>query len=523
MAETVFGELRRYVRFDAAGEASLRAFEPVAARHFDQIVEKFYGRVAEHGDSARVVTSSEQTARHKHALREWLQGLFAGPWDEQYYERRLRTGRALMQIALPQRFMFGAMNVIRTALARVAERECQEPERRAVRRALDKLLDIELAIMLESHREAFVEQIQREEHLARADLQRRVATSEARYEKIVENAEALITTLDRDGRVLSFNAKCERVTGLARSAAHGASWLALFVPPADHDSVRGRCEQALSGEPVAAYEGTLPAGASGQCRVRWQFTTLSDAASPAVCAIGIDVSAEHQLAIRTRRSERLAALGTMAAGFAHEIRNPLNAAHLQLSVAERRLQRADTDLEPTRTAVRVAAREMERLGALVQDFLQFARPQALRLERIDLRSTLESGLEQLLPEAESRGVVLQLQPGQAIAIEADDEKLEQLVLNLVRNAIEAAGRGGQVELSAATAGPYADLVVRDNGPGVGRDLPIFEPFFTTKEAGTGLGLAIVHRTVMDHGGQVAVQSVPGDTRFTVSLPRTHGS
>jgi two-component system sensor histidine kinase HydH len=407
MTETIFAELRRYVRFDAADETTLRAFEPVAARHFEQIVEKFYGRVAKHDEAARVVTDSDQTARHKHALRDWLQGLFAGPWDEQYYERRLRIGRVLMQIGLPQRFMFGAMNVIRTALAQVAERERPEPQRRAVRRALDKLLDIELAIMLESQREAYIEQIQREERLARIDLQRRL-------------------------------------------------------------------------------------------------------------------DAERQLGIRTRRSERLAALGTMAAGFAHEIRNPLNAAHLQLSVAERRLQGPDIDLEASKAAMRVAAREMERLGALVIDFLQFARPQALHLERIDLRRTLESSLGRLVPEAESRGVKLQLQLGEAVTIEADDEKLKQVVLNLVRNAIDAAGSGGWVELSTATSGPYAEVVVRDNGPGIGNDLPIFEPFFTTKEAGTGLGLAIVHRIVMDHAGQVAVQSVPGDTRFTVSLPRTHG-
>lgn len=348
---------------------------------------------------------------------------------------------------------------------------------------------------------------------------RQLALTEARYEEIVEQAEALITTFDRDGRVQLFNAKCERVMGLSRTAARGASWLELCVPPEDHPLVLRRHAQACSGQTAVSYEGTLPASASGPCRVRWHFTTLPDSAAGALCAIGVDVTHEHELGIRTRRAERMAALGTMAAGLAHEIRNPLNAAVLQLSVAERRLGRGGMDLEPTMAAVATAAAELERLGALVHDFLQFAQPQALRLVPTNLQRTLESGRAQLAASANRKGVSLRVLPGEPVFAEADPNKLAQLLLNLVCNAIEAVDEGGHVELSASAHGPFTELVVWDDGPGLSEDAPLFAPFFTTKDHGTGLGLAIVHRIALDHGGQVSVQSEPGSTRFSVALPR----
>jgi PAS domain S-box-containing protein len=468
----------------------------------------------------RVFTSAEEIARHKLSVRDWLQGLFEGPWNDAYYECRMLIGRKHVQIELPQRFVFAAVNLIRVELTELVEREGREPERGAVLRALHKVLDLELAIMLESYREAYVDRVQHEERRQRDDLQRRLALSEARYGEIVEKAEALITTFDHHGRVLLFNGKCERLTGLSRTAAHGASWLEIFVHPADHSQVRTQHQRALSGQAAVSYEGTLPS-ITPQCRVRWNFTTLPDGAPSALCAIGIDVSNEHELGIRTRRAERMAALGTMAAGLAHEIRNPLNSAHLQLSMAERRLQRGDTEVESVKAAVTTAAAELERLGALVQDFLQFAQPQALQLTPMDLRRTLESGLARLAQRAHGKGVSMRVLPGEAVLAEADPDKVEELLLNLARNAIEAVGTGGHVELSARAQGPYAELVVWDDGPGFASDAPVFAPFFTTKEHGTGLGLAIVHRIAMDHGGQVSVQSVPGDTRFTVSLPRAH--
>jgi signal transduction histidine kinase len=228
--------------------------------------------------------------------------------------------------------------------------------------------------------------------------------------------------------------------------------------------------------------------------------------------------------VRTRRAERLASLGMMAAGLAHEIRNPLNAAHLQLALLQRRLARVDgPDLDGAKAAGELISTEMQRLAALVGDFLQFARPQPLRLEAADLAVVARAVVALVEPEAAALGVDLAVdeEAGAATArAEVDDEKLTQVLLNLLRNALEATGRGGRIRVSVTGDRASARLAVVDDGPGLpAPDAPIFEPFYTTKQGGTGLGLAIVHRIVADHGGRVTVDSRPGRTCFTVALPR----
>jgi signal transduction histidine kinase len=235
--------------------------------------------------------------------------------------------------------------------------------------------------------------------------------------------------------------------------------------------------------------------------------------------MGLDVSEEYALGIRTRRAERLASLGTMAAGLAHEIKNPLNAAHLQLTLAQRRLGRAGgADVEGARAAAELVGGEMHRLAALVEEFLQFARPQALRLARGDLKAAAESVVQLLEPETSGAGIEVKLD-GNAVQADFDHERVKQVVLNLVRNAVEATGRGGHVGVHVGRKDGMALLQVEDDGPGIQPpDAPIFEPFFTTKENGTGLGLAIIHRIVSDHGGEIGVESAPGRTIFSITLP-----
>lgn len=331
--------------------------------------------------------------------------------------------------------------------------------------------------------------------------------------ELVDSSAALIATLDRDGRILQFNARCEEVSGLDREAACGRSWLELFALD-DREGVSGRVEAARQGRAVTPFVLVLP-GQEGKPRwIRWHLTALC---GDRVCATGIDVTDDQEAAARSRRVERIAALGTMTAGLAHEIRNPLNAAHLQLDLARRRLSR-DRDQAAALQALEIANAEVSRLARLVDEFLLFARPDPLQLARGDLRVVAASTLEALRAEASERQVELRLEPGEPVCAAFDDIRMNQALQHLVRNAIEAHDVGGMVRVALSASGGEAHIAVEDGGRGFPAGTPIFEPFYTTKAQGTGLGLAIAHRIVSDHGGSIAVESRPGRTLFQVSLP-----
>jgi signal transduction histidine kinase len=209
----------------------------------------------------------------------------------------------------------------------------------------------------------------------------------------------------------------------------------------------------------------------------------------------------------------------MAAGLAHEVRNPLNSASLQLTLLERRLGRGEAASEVLPIA-HIIKSEIDRLDRLVRDFLTFSQPRPFEATTIDVPSLLAGVAELIAPVADEAHVVLASEVAEPLPpITGDVERLRQVLLNLTRNALEALqDRGGHLTLRARAHDGAVEIDVEDDGPGFSEDLPIFDAFFTTKEQGTGLGLSLVHRIITDHGGSVRVASRPGRTCFTVRLP-----
>ena len=167
--ETLFEELKRYVQWSAADEAALRALHPMALPELERIADVFYRRIFEHDEARKALEGGEsQVGRLKVTLRAWMDTLLSGPWDDVYYERRARIGRVHVRIALPQHYMFGAMDVLRAELMAVVDRACAEraAEAQATRLALGKIIDLELAIMLHTYREDLIAQQARVERLA---------------------------------------------------------------------------------------------------------------------------------------------------------------------------------------------------------------------------------------------------------------------------------------------------------------------------------------------------------------------
>jgi signal transduction histidine kinase len=235
---------------------------------------------------------------------------------------------------------------------------------------------------------------------------------------------------------------------------------------------------------------------------------------------------KRELARRAQMAEKLAAVGTMTAGLSHEIRNPLNAAALQLSVLERRVQKLGPDAQPPLLEpLHLVRDEIRRLDHILEDFLQFARPREFQPRPVEVATVLTKVLDLLEGEAERRHVTLERSFEAVPPVAGDEERLRQVVMNLALNALDAVGKGGRVRVSCRVEEPDVREVaihVDDSGRGVPVDVRdrIFEPFFTTKAQGSGLGLSIVHAIVTQHGGTITVEEAPdGGARFTLRLPR----
>jgi signal transduction histidine kinase len=339
----------------------------------------------------------------------------------------------------------------------------------------------------------------RERERLSAELER----SERRNRELVEAIPAYVMALDELGNVTLWNRLLEETTGFPRGEMLGR-------PGGD----------LVKGEGVRR----LPLRGGGERLVRWESASvrLPDSGAEWTYAIGVDVTSEQEMLRRTLRAERLAAVGTLAAGLAHEVRNPLNSAILQLDVLTRRLDRGEASAESLKEVAALVRDEIMRLERMVNDFLSFVQPRPLDLKATELGELCRFVLLFVKPEADAARIELVTEFAERLpSLAADPERLRQVLLNLVRNGIEAMPGGGRLTIRTRAAEDAVEIDIEDTGPGFADEAPIFDAFFT-KPRGTGLGLTIVHRIVTDHGGTMRVRSRPGQTCFTVSLPVARG-
>lgn len=253
---------------------------------------------------------------------------------------------------------------------------------------------------------------------------------------------------------------------------------------------------------------------------RGDYTKRVDATTPdEIGALGREFNAMaaalDEREQRLIRSERLAAVGKIAAQITHEVRNPLSSIGLNAEMLEE-----ETSGEAKKLA-RAIVKEVDRLTEITEEYLRFARLPRPKLEREDLGAIVSSLLTFLRQELDARGVTVEARLDGDLAVAADEHQLRQALLNLLRNAVEAMSDGGRLTLAAAAVDARAvELTIADTGEGIAPEhLPkIFDPFFSTKEGGTGLGLALTQQIIVEHGGRIEVRSELGrGTTFVVRL------
>lgn len=218
-----------------------------------------------------------------------------------------------------------------------------------------------------------------------------------------------------------------------------------------------------------------------------------------------------------RNKERLATLGELSAGVAHEIRNPLGAIE---GFAGLLVQQMPEEDERRKFALDIQS-EVRILNRFLTDFLEFARPTPPLWKHIDLAEVVRSAWGVVFTKGKAQRWKLVLQGLESLPMEGDDEQFRRVVVNLIRNARDASPKGGEIEIGLESRGQDAYVWVQDHGRGISPQdqKQLFVPFFTTKPMGTGLGLAIADKIVKAFAGGIEVESRPGKgSRFTVKLP-----
>ena len=337
---------------------------------------------------------------------------------------------------------------------------------------------------------------------------------------ILENMSSGVLVVDIDGRVLTMNAAAEEILELTKEEVlshHVDTALGRRAPDLAHELVqslaseRARRRQEISGHSRAgAYR---PMGIS--------ISPLTDGTQRrrGVIAVFQDLTEVHEMRERVRKADRLAAVGELSAGIAHELRNPLASISGSIEMLYHELA---LDGENKRL-MELIMRESDRLDRIISDFLEFARLRTPRRVPSKLARCIDDVVTLVKQNAEkSEGITIRTAFDPALPdIWMDDEQMRQVFMNLAVNACEAMENGGTLEIAAERAGEQkVRIAFKDSGPGIEPDglERMFEPFFTTKDGGTGLGLAMANKIVTAHGGSIEFKNSERGAVFTIVLP-----
>jgi len=359
------------------------------------------------------------------------------------------------------------------------------------------------------------------EQLAVASIQ--IADLQALSQHVLDSLTSGLAATDIDGRILTFNRAAEAITGISTPEAIGCAIQDVLQLPREFTGMFG-ARELRERLPRVEFNFTRDSGGTIELGVSTALLLTPRGESGFLITFQ-DVTEARKLEREARVQQRLAAVGEMAAGIAHEIRNPLASMSGSIQILRQELPLTAEQSQ----LMDIVLRESDRLNDTIRSFLAFARPQRSGSSRVDVRKVITDTACLLQNNAElSEAHEIQVSVPDAEAwYDADENQIRQVVWNLATNAVRAMPRGGTLKLSVVERQDNRDapremvIAVEDQGVGIApTDLDgIFQPFRGAFDRGTGLGLSIVHRIVSDYGGEVHVTSQPGvGTRVEVTLP-----
>ncbi|MEQ1642343.1 MAG: ATP-binding protein [Pyrinomonadaceae bacterium] len=348
-----------------------------------------------------------------------------------------------------------------------------------------------------------------------------LASLRALHERIVESIRSGLVTTDLDGNIFTFNAAATEITGYLPEQMLGKSIDELF------GDIREQIDLSLAaagdGEPLPRFETDLLTPDGFAVRIGFSVSLLFSETQEAT---GLIITFQDLTEIRSmeesvRRKDRMAAVGRVAAGLAHEIRNPLGAMRGAIQVLD-----SDTPKESRQSGLMdIILKESDRLNSIITNFLGYARPAAVDFAETNIAETINDTLTLLKhsPDVREDHELISDIADETIAISADAAQLKQIFWNLARNAMQAMPNGGKLSVGLVTIpNNRIRITFEDTGVGMSQDQveQLFEPFSNSTTGGTGLGLSIVYQIVKDHNGVINVRSQEGvGTTITVELPR----
>lgn len=346
---------------------------------------------------------------------------------------------------------------------------------------------------------------------------RSLADLRALHRHIVSSIPVGLVTTDLERRITYFNTAAEHITDQEFDVVAGQDITTVFR------DLKFVMENPHKLTGVHREESVLLVGRRRRY-IGWTLSWLRDASGDTIGHTFMfqDITRVKDLEKSNFRTERMAAVGELAAAVAHEIRNPLAA----ISGSIQMLQRVSSNLSGTeKRLMDIVVRETDGLNQWITDFLEYSRPQPANRAPVDIDDLVTNTLAVYAQDPEMEGITVEKTAAGPMWILADAGRIRQVVWNLLNNARQAMTSGGtiRVGLLAMDNGscPLMELSIQDEGVGVSEEVQerIFEPFYTTKDRGTGLGLAVVHQVIEDHDGQISLESEEGvGTTFRVLLP-----